>query len=93
MRKTLGVNANWKEMMFDICAMLKGRPRETQLTYDYVYALTGGNTYTDVGDITITEIDIRMSAQILNNITDVELFQLQSICKAIVERIEGETYE
>lgn len=41
MKKTLGVNTNWKEMVSDICAMLKGRSRETQLAYDYICALTG----------------------------------------------------
>ena len=70
MKKTLGVNASWEEMMFDICAMLKGRPRETQLTYAHVYALTGGNTSADVDDVAITGVDLRMSPMILNNITD-----------------------
>lgn len=85
MKKTLGVNADWKEMVFDICAMLKDKPRETQLTYTYVYALTNGSK-SDVCDFTITENQIRMSATVLKNITDEELFQLHSICRAIRER-------
>ena len=30
-----------EEMVFDMCAMLKDKPRETQLAYTYVCALTG----------------------------------------------------
>lgn len=41
MKKTLEVNTNWKKMVFDMCAMLKDKPRETQLAYTYVCALTG----------------------------------------------------
>lgn len=41
MNKTLEVNEDWKKMVFDMCAMLKGKPRETQLAYTYVCALTG----------------------------------------------------
>lgn len=41
MKKTLEVNTDWKKMVFDMCAMLKDKPRETQPAYTYVCALTG----------------------------------------------------
>lgn len=87
MKKSLGVNANWKEMMFDICAMLKGKPRETQLVYDYVYVITGGDmSCSSDRDITITDNQLRMSDTVLKYITDSELLQLQAICRNIRER-------
>lgn len=94
MKKTLGVNANWKEMMFDVCAMLRGKPSETQLAYNFVYAMTNGDmSYSSDRDITIADNQLRMSDTVLKHITDSELLQLQAICKAIRERAEGEVDE
>lgn len=84
MKKTLN-NTTWKKMVFDICAMLKGRPKETQFIYDMVYTITGGICL-GLCDLTITESQIRMSDTMLNNITDSELLQLRNICKAVRER-------
>lgn len=52
-------NMTWEEMVFDICAMLKGRTRETRLAYHHVYAMTGGS-YSEQCNLTMTESQIKV---------------------------------